>query len=402
MNEPPLQWVKEIHSALIEAGTIPLSGYPPKFPWEELSSQIDAMMDVSEIKLIAQKTSLLSGSDIASGFGSEFTYIALDLTPLNEQVFWLMGKEEIAALTTLALTSSALGKGLSSLKFQEGFYYYLITQIIEAVNKLKAFSDLALKMAKPSPPIQEESLCIDIQIQHPKQTLWGRLVCPASFHQAFKAHFAAEPPPPLTSSLANQIDVTVHLELGQTQLPLSQWTSASVGDFILLDRCTFDPKTQKGTATLVLEQTPILRARIKDTHLKIVDYAFYRQEQNQMSPKTPEDEENHQEHSESDEFSSVEFEEETSEEDNHLWSSQNDNTEKMISTQDIPLTLSVEVARLRINLQKLLQLSPGNILELPVRPEQGVDVVIGGKKVARAELIKLGEMLGIKILQMGE
>jgi flagellar motor switch protein FliN/FliY len=169
-----------------------------------------------------------------------------------------------------------------------------------------------------------------------------------------------------------------------------------VGDFILLDRCTFDPTTKKGTAALVLDHTPLLRVRIKDNSLKIIDYAFYREEHHPMNPEIPSDEEKQED------FSSAEFENEDGSNQEHLWSPENDTTEKLISTKEIPLTLTVEVARMRINLEKLMQLSPGNILELPVRPEHGVDVVIGGKKVAKAELVKLGEMLGIKILQLGE
>ena len=120
-------------------------------------------------------------------------------------------------------------------------------------------------------------------------------------------------------------------------------------------------------------------------------------------PKTPKDNLNPEDHFESEDLSSSEIEEETSEgEENHLWAPENENMEKLLSRTEIPLTLSVEVARLRINLDKLLALSPGNILELPVKPQQGVDVVVEGKKIAKAELVKLGEMLGIKILSLGE
>jgi flagellar motor switch protein FliN/FliY len=55
-----------------------------------------------------------------------------------------------------------------------------------------------------------------------------------------------------------------------------------------------------------------------------------------------------------------------------------------------------------MNLEKLLQLQPGNVLDLNVRPEQGVSVTLNGKRVARAELVKLGDVLGIKILHLGE
>jgi flagellar motor switch protein FliN len=397
MNEAPLSWVKEIQHTLIDTGAIPLSGHAPAFPWNALSSQISSLLDLPDLKITPHQTSFLKDNAITTGFGSGFVSIALDLAPLSNQVFWLMSRDDVAKLTSLALTLSQKEKGFSSPKFQEGFYYFLGTQAVQTVNALSCFGNLALNIAKPASPPQEESLCIDVEIQHPEHTFWGRLVCPTSFHEAFKTHFASREPPPLTEAATQHIDISLHVQLGQTSLSLSEWQGVNVGDFILLDRCTFDPKTHKGTAALVLEQTPIFRARIKDNSLKIVDYALYREEENSMNFKSPHNEENPEE-----DLSSVELEAEEADEGKHLWSPENDETTKLISPREIPLTLSIEVARLQMSLDKLLQLSPGNVLELPVKPEQGVDVVIGGKKVAKAELIKLGAVLGIKILQIGE
>lgn len=402
MTQAPLSWIKEIHHTLIDAKAIPLSGNVPDFPWEKLSRTIAALLQTPELTLSARRTTFLKGADILSGLGMGPISIALEATPLGGEVFWVMGKEDVAALTAIALTEAHDTKGFSSPKFQEGFYYYLGTQVVQMIDEMNAFGELSIKMAKPALPQQEESLCIDVEIQIPKHKFWGRLVCPASFHQAFKAHFYSELPHPLTSAAARQMDVTIGIELGHTELSVSEWKSISIGDFILLDRCTFDPTTKKGTAALMLEQTPLLRARIKDNSLKIIDYAFYREEKPHMNPEIPPDEENQEPHLEPEDFSSAELESEDSANKEHLWSPEDGTMEKLISSKDIPLTLTVEVARMRINLEKLMQLSPGNILELPVRPEHGVDVVIGGKKVAKAELVKLGEMLGIKILQLGD
>jgi flagellar motor switch protein FliN len=400
MTAAPLDWVKEIHLILIEAKQIPLHGFSPAFPWEEFSQKIASLFQTSELKISPRATQFLTGHSITAGLGAGFISIALDMTPLNNQAFWIMGKEDIAKLTALALTQ-ANGKGFSSSKFQEGFYYFLVTKALQALNDLSAFGNLSPKIGKVSGLSGEESFCIDVEIQHPKQTFWGRLVCPATFHQEFKAYFSTEEPAPLTSALTRQIDVSLALEAGHTVLSLAEWKRISVGDFILLNRCTFDPITHKGTVIVTLEQTPLLRARIKENSLKIVDYAFYREEESPMSSKMPEDQENPEETFDTEEPLS----EEPVAEENHLWSSSQDTekmNEKMIVASEIPLTLTVEVARLHINLDKLLQLSPGNVLELPIRPEQGVDLTIEGKKVAKAELIKLGELLGVKILKIGE
>ncbi len=385
----PLHWVKEIQLALIEAQEIPLHGQAPEFPWEEAQQKIASSLQLPDLRIIPGQTQLLSGGKITEGLGAEFIAISLEMAPLSGKIFWLMAKEDIAKLTTLCLTSSNGNKGFTSPKFQEGFYYFLATKATFAINELNAFGDLSPKIGKMAEIPQEEAVCIDVRIEHPKQVCWGRVVCPASFHREFKTHFSTKEPAPLSSSIAKQIDVPIKIEVGQTALSLSKWKNISVGDFLLLDRCTFDPQTHKGTATLTLHRKPLFRARVKENHLKIVDYAFYREEQNTMN--TPED--NPEEPS---------LEEGT--EENHLWSTENPEeamSEKIIPTGEIPMTLTVEVARLTMNLDKLLQLSPGNVVELPVKPEQGVDLTIDGKKVAKGELVKLGEMLGVRILQLG-
>jgi len=72
-----------------------------------------------------------------------------------------------------------------------------------------------------------------------------------------------------------------------------------------------------------------------------------------------------------------------------------------ITPNEIPVNLVVEIGRIQMNVQKLLQLEPGNLLELNVHPEQGVDLVINSKKVGKGELVRVGENLGIRILEIG-
>ena len=399
MTQSPLNWIKHVHTALIEAQAIPLSGFPPPFPWEQLAEKIASQLHLTDLQLSQRKAEFVEAASCTVGLGMGFIAIAIDMPPLDGQCFWLMPKADVEKLTSLSLTSNG-NKGFSTRQFQEGYYYYLATEAALAISELQAFQELSPKIGKWTEVSKEAALCIDVELKFPKYTLWGRLVCPASFHQSFKTHFSTLPPPSITHALAAELTLPLRMEVGETALPLRTFKELKVGDFLVLDRCTYDPKTQKGTITLFLEKKPLLRGRIKDAGLKITDYAFYQEEPVPMSPEKPQDEENIKESFDVEEIS---IPEEPSEE-NHLWSAggEEKGVEKLISTEEIPLTISVEVARLRMNLDKLLQLSPGNVLELSVRPEQGVDLTIDGKKVAKGELIKLGEMLGVKILQLGE
>ncbi|MBI2811216.1 MAG: type III secretion system cytoplasmic ring protein SctQ [Candidatus Melainabacteria bacterium] len=377
MSQAPQNWIDEIQSILVKTHSFPLSVTPPQFPWDAFAREIANLFQVEDFKITPRKTERLPVQQLTSGFGANTLVVTLEATPVHGQFFWIMGKEDVAKLTGLALLPSNSNKGFSSSKFQEGFYYFLLSQALLALDQLQALGDLSVKMHSTSLLPDEEAVCTDIELHHPKHTFWGRLICPASFLDAYKAHFSSLPPPPLTNELAGQIDVSLRLQIGQTELPPSKWEAVSVGDLVLLDRCTYDPHTQKGGVLLVLEGTPLLRARLKDNSLKIVDYATYREEQ----PPTDDAEESFD-----GEDSLSEPEESTD-----AWPSEE---EKPKQEEFI-----VEAGRVEINLEKLLQLTPGEMLELPVHPESGVDIIAGGKKVAKGELIKLGELIGVRILQ---
>lgn len=72
-----------------------------------------------------------------------------------------------------------------------------------------------------------------------------------------------------------------------------------------------------------------------------------------------------------------------------------------VSPRRIPVSIAVEVGNIQMTMDKLLQLEPGNLLDIPANPENGVDLTINGKLVARGELIRIGENLGVRIIELG-
>lgn len=406
MTEAPLFWLQDIENALQVVSEVPLWGFPPPFPWEKCSEQIATLFQLHDLKISHKQTHFLKAEDLASGLGANPIKASIELSPLQGNALWLLPAEDVAKFTQLILAPQNSMKGFASSQFQEGFYRYLLLNILEQIDQFKAFDDLSIKLGSAQAIPQEGALCIDISIFHPKMTLWGRLICPPLFQHAFKQHFSQRHLSLISSPTAKTIDLSLKLEIGQSFLSYAQWKTVEAGDVIVLDRCTYDPHSHKGTVTLVLEQAPLFRARLKENHLKIVEYAYYHEEEKSMEHNFPEDEHSDTPHEEEGyEVPSSDRDKEIPEEtnDKDLWSPEayHEDVEKMVSVQVVPLTLSVEVARLKMNLDKLLQLKPGNLIELPVRPEQGVDIVLNGKKVAKGELIKLGEAIGVKILQIG-
>lgn len=73
----------------------------------------------------------------------------------------------------------------------------------------------------------------------------------------------------------------------------------------------------------------------------------------------------------------------------------------VVPLEEIPISLVAEVGRVRMSLDKLMALRPGNLIELGVDPASGVDLVVNNRCVGRGELVQVGDTLGVRIIEKG-
>lgn len=395
--------LKQIYGALQEARQIPMWGMLPSFDWVKFSNTLSDDLGIGKIQVHAGTPEWMNSDKLLSDTKIRNAFELIKISPFNGQLLWLMSAEDRDKLCSHLLSPSS-SRGFSDAHFQEGFYKYLLLEAINSFEKMGLYPDFHPRITEED--IYTESFCvIPVSISFQGISVFGKLALSAQLQEGLKGHYADKTPTLDSHPLASDLEVQLKLQVASTSLSLQAWKKVQIGDCILLDHCSYDPAAHKGSVSLLINDTPIFRAKFKKSSLKILDYAFYYEEEKVMTNEdlTPEEEPNLDDFAEEEPLS--ETEEEMQEGESHLWSEKptpNGSTEKLISTQEIPLTLVVEVDRIRMNLDKLLQLSPGNILELSVRPEQGVHVTVGGKRVAKAELIKIGDALGIKILQLGE
>ena len=64
---------------------------------------------------------------------------------------------------------------------------------------------------------------------------------------------------------------------------------------------------------------------------------------------------------------------------------------------DIPVQLTVELGRTRMEIKNLLKLSQGAIIELNATVGQPMDVLANGCIVARGEVVMVGEQYGVRL-----
>lgn len=67
---------------------------------------------------------------------------------------------------------------------------------------------------------------------------------------------------------------------------------------------------------------------------------------------------------------------------------------------DITLDVSVELGRGRMEIQDILHLGPGSVVELSKLAGEPLDVLVNGRLIARGEAVIVGEKFGVRITEV--
>lgn len=94
-------------------------------------------------------------------------------------------------------------------------------------------------------------------------------------------------------------------------------------------------------------------------------------------------------------------EEERTLEENEAHALPEEATPKALSLGEIPMNVVIEVGRVQMPIKSVMNLKPGNLLDLHLHPESGVDLVVNGSRIGKGELLQIGGVLGVRILELG-
>jgi len=67
---------------------------------------------------------------------------------------------------------------------------------------------------------------------------------------------------------------------------------------------------------------------------------------------------------------------------------------------DVPLSVTVELGRVRMPVRQLLALGAGAVIELSKLAGEPLDVLINGKTVARGEAVMVNERFGVRLTEV--
>lgn len=419
----PYSWVKKVSPSLLQDDEIPLFGHPPVFPWEQFSQLLSKRFELKEFKVVLQGIQWRTSEELLADVGEGFTPLHFSLSPVTGSICWIFPESEINFLMSLCLTKQLTPLDGIDQDFRKGLYLGVLVEAMHAFTQLPFDKALSPQLLEKDDLPAHDSLCLDIALVFPERTFMGRLLITPEFLSSWKERFASKTLGlTLEAAVAKKIEVIVQIEAGRTSIKLSEWKKIRLGDFLSLDACSLKGEIEGGRVMLTIKGEPIFRARIKNGNVKILEQPLYHEVDTVMSKNVPnhesdnsvdgeddslfegvddvgfEDEDLITEESESQE--ALEGHEEEEHEGEESEANAHPPAKKMIAAEDIDLTVVVEVGRLQINVQKLMEIQPGNILDLDLHPENGVDLVVNGQRIAKGELLLIGDVLGVRILDI--
>lgn len=379
-TKAPFHFVDALNEVLTEQLQIPMWGYPPPFPWEAASEAISKTLGAATLNM--GDADWKEGT-LLSGLGQDVQTIAVELAPLSAPLFLACPASDVKKLTRLLMKED--GPGLDDPDIAKAFFQFSFINLLADLSDIRPLGDLNPQLAD-HPFECHKAYAIDLAIEG-EQTCWVRILCPEPFYAQFQSHFAQNKPSLIDHPKASDIDIPLSIEVGSTQLSASKWSEVELGDFVILDHCSYQINATKGSMLLTSASKPLFQLRSKEGEIKILDFAYIFEET--PMEETPEEAPPEEETPTSEDMS------EESPPPTHT------EHQDLISADNVPLQITVEVGRLRMPLSKVLALQPGNVLDLKMRPEEGVTLSISGKPVAKGELIQVGDVLGVKITDKG-
>lgn len=438
-------WIRPISPNLKKIDSIPLTGATPSFPWDDFSARLGRSFDCEDLSIQPGEITWRTKEDLYTGLSDTLFPLAISIHPIQGQVSWVMPIQEVSLLTALLLTKDFYPLSFQDSTLNESFCRFLALEALYHFTRVSFDKTLSPILANQTNLPNQDSLCWDISICIKNHTIVARLIISPEFRQSWVEYFAQkQESSPLTQQMAKIADVIVHLEAGKTQLTLAEWMSVKIGDFIILDSCSLNSELLNGRVMLTIHGKQVFRAKLKDGSLKILELPLLQEVQMPMAKQfededEDEDELNHSDLSEDEVELNDEDENESSDED--LFSDNDDDlfdeeseeegeTETkqsskelpsqkeqsvanesptptteikhtLINPEQIPITLIIEVGQVQMTMEQLLKLEPGNLLDINIQPQNGVDLTINGKVVGKGELIRLGDSIGVRVLQLG-
>lgn len=436
-NIPTWSWLRTTSRALFELDR-ELPALHVQFPQEKLQENLKTAFHLSNFSLESGDCRLFEARDFRKGMGERLEEISLAAAGVEGHCTLLLPHEVIDLLMAEMLGLDAVEVQSLPEDFRKAFFDFVIA---ESLFQLNATGFQKLTFSQSEEAIQEEPATVqELFIHVGERRFLSRLIFSPNFQIDF--HNKQEEGP--SRARLEALELRLHVLAGRVTLGLKELENMASGDFLHLDQIFYDPDAESKSCYMTLQDRVLFRAAIEGPHLTIKEIPSHTEVNTNMPEKlhpeqdlpenespelmpeeiaeTEEDEDIFKDESdiEDDDRDDYELQEGTGE---ALEESVTEEAPKKapakgpqarptvvrkdysfaggkVALKDLPVTINVELAEIDISAQKLLELQPGNMLDLETDGST-VLLVVNNKVIGRGELLKVGSSLGVRIMELG-
>jgi len=434
-------WLKSMSRELYELDETPLLGAPPAFPWEVFAENFSSTFGIEGCTFSPQELSWQEEQTLVKGMPEPRFWTEIGATPLEGSFFILTSKQDVLALMQKTLeATNGLSKTEIPDEMLDAFHRFLMVQAAHLVNSSGYDARLSFRILSQNKCQENQTLCQDITASIGNMQFSFRLIIPKAFQTSFKSFYVAREKKEIPNKeRLEQVQTTLHIEAARTSLSMHTLLQLNPGDFLCIDHPFYIPNSEQNHLLLSLDNRPLYRAEYANNQITIseitLDHEVYDSMVDNINQSSTRAGRNNNASQASEkpvvsknlerEENPFEDEDELEEMDFNVDQSELEqaaervlpSTKKAPSIQpkqkpvmgkaneltaaDISLSLAIEVGQIQITAKKLLELQPGNVLDLDLAVDSGVDLVVNGRTIGKGELLQIGETLGVRILQIG-
>ncbi|EPP34670.1 type III secretion apparatus protein, YscQ/HrcQ family [Chlamydia ibidis] len=367
-EKPNDSWLKLRNDFLSSLNTEEEQISLPTFPIDGCKRILKDKFRLEDCEIVIRFRGALSVSDITKELSKNILLQPLVAQPLESgEFFFLTSEEDLQSLMVAVFGDSSLASYFYQKDKLLGFHYYFTAELCKIFQDLSWIPSLTMKVSEDAKfsvrSLQGSYYTVGVSCRLDGKNIYFNLLFPETTQQSCKKFLASLNQDFDIHQVDPMLPIAMSVDVGYCELTEEEWQQVIPGSFILLDTCLYDPDTGESGALLTINNRQFFGGRFTDTKSGEFKITSYPNLQHEDAP------EEHEEHEPA-----------------------------------IPLPsrvkLVAEVARYSLTVENFLSLGIGSVLHFDgTHPVLGVDLILNGAKVGRGEIVSLGNVLGIRVLE---
>jgi len=270
MSENYYDNLKFVEQHFIRKGSRPTFGALPPFPFASLIEKMVAKFGLVDCKINLENRGWAKKDELLQPHKGKQRYFKFSMAPLEGIMYVALSREDLLVLAREFLFKNESVKLLNlDEDIQESVYTFIILEILDFIDTENYIPKVAIQIDNGDVELDEDGYYFDIISTINERKISMRLIFPMTLQDSWNRFFNLEKASCYNVKIADNLQINLAMEIGRVDFSLKEWDSLQIGDYILLDSCSWDFDGGKREAVLTMEGDAIIRTSYKDGALEV-------------------------------------------------------------------------------------------------------------------------------------